>query len=58
MTPDGCMGSHNHKPENGVIDLNLSFNTPTTAPLTLLILASFENKIKIKKDEVVMDYTP
>ena len=58
ITPDGCMCSHNHKPENGVIDLNLSFNTPTTAPLTLLILASFENKIKIKKDEVVMNYTP
>ena len=35
LTPDKCMGSHSHKPENGVIDLHLTFAAPTKTPLTM-----------------------
>ena len=56
LTPDFCLGAHNHKPENGTIDLHLQFETPTKAPLTLLIMACFENVVKVSKDEVRLDY--
>ena len=56
LTPDKCMGSHSHKPESGVIDLHLAFETPTKTPLTLLILANYESCVTISKDEVVLDY--
>jgi hypothetical protein len=56
LTPDFCLGAHNHKPENGTIDLHLQFDTPTKAPLTLLIMACFENVVKVSKDEVRLDY--
>ena len=57
MTPDLCLGSHCHQIENGVIDLNLTFDAPTASPLTLLILACYESAVTISKDEVIMNYT-
>ena len=56
LTPDRCMGSHSHKPENGVFDLHLTFESPTKTPLTLLILANYESCVSVTKDEVVLDY--
>ena len=56
LTPDRCMGSHSHEPENGVIDLHLTFDAPTKSPLTLLILANYESCLSVTKDEVVLDY--
>ena len=56
LTPDKCMGSHSHKPENGVVDLHLTFGSPTKTPLTLLILANYESCVTVSKDEVVLDY--
>jgi hypothetical protein len=57
LTPDKCMGAHSHTPETGVIDLHLSFNTPTQSPLTLLILANYESSVTLTKDEVLFDYS-
>ena len=51
------MGTHSHTPENDVIDLHLSFNTPTQSPLTLLILANYESSVTLTKDEVLLDYS-
>ena len=56
FTPDNCLGAHNHKSENGTIDLCLQFLTPTVVPLTLIILACYENNIQVNKDEVRLDY--
>ena len=50
------MGTHSHIPENGVIDLHLTFEAPTQSALTLLILANYESCITISKDEVNLDY--
>jgi hypothetical protein len=51
------MGSHGHQSETGVIDLNLTFENPTSSPLTLVILGCFESVVTISKDDVVMNYT-
>jgi hypothetical protein len=57
LTPDKCMGTHSHSPETGVIDLNLTFSSPTQSALTLLILANYESNVTITKDEVLLDYS-
>ena len=57
LTPCLCMGSHGHQSETGVIDLNLTFENPTSYPLTLVILGCFESVVTISKDDVVMNYT-
>ena len=56
LTPDFCLGSHNHKTESGTIDLCLQFSEPTKVPLTLLVLGCFENTIRVSKDEVKLDF--
>jgi hypothetical protein len=45
------MGSHGHQIETGVIDLNLTFETPTASPLTLVILACHKSAVTISKDD-------
>ena len=57
LTPCLCMGSHWHQVKTGVIDLNLTFEIPTSSPLTLVILACHENAVTISKDDVIMNYT-
>ena len=56
LTPDFCLGAHNHKPEIGNIDLHLQFDKPTTVPLTVMIMACYENVVKVSKDAVQLDY--
>ena len=57
FTHDFCLGAHNHETETGTIDLCLQFETPTKSPLTLLILACYENNITISKNDVKLDYS-
>ena len=57
LTPDKCMGTHSHVPESGVIDLHLTFSSPTQSALTLLILANYESTVTLTKDEVLLDYS-
>ena len=57
LTPDKCMGTHSHLPESGVIDLHLTFGSPTQSALTLLILANYESNVTLTKDEVLLDYS-
>jgi hypothetical protein len=56
LMPDFCLGAHNHKPENGTVDLCLQFDVTTKVSLTLLIMACYENVVKVSKDEVQLDY--
>ena len=57
FTPDFCLGAHNHENESGTIDLCLQFESPTKYPLTLLIVACYENNIIISKNDVKLDYS-
>ena len=57
LTPDKCMGTHSHVPESGVIDLHLTFSSPTQSALTLLILSNYESTVTLTKDEVLLDYS-
>lgn len=47
-----CVGAHDHLPEHGVIDLKLTFSEPVDN-LDLIVMAVYDNKIKIDKNGVV-----
>ena len=57
LTGDSCLGSHNHRPESGALDLSLEFEQPLQEPITLLVIASYESCLKLEAQEVSLNYS-
>ena len=57
LTGDNCLGSHNHRPESGTLDLSLEFEQPLQQPITLLVIASYESCLKLDGQEVSLNYS-
>ncbi len=47
LTPDKCLSFHNHVGVPGNLELDLTFNTPTRTPLTLISYAIYNAAISI-----------
>jgi hypothetical protein len=53
-SPDRCNGFHDHIKKNGhTIDLELAFRTALTAPVNILIYATYETRILIQDGQTI-----
>ena len=57
LSGDNCLGSHNHRPEAGALDLSLEFEQPLEEPITLLVISSYESCLKLDGQEVSLNYS-
>ena len=53
----GCAGGHNHRPVSGDLQLHLTFKLAPKEPISLYVVACFENTISILDKTVTLDYT-
>ena len=58
LSPDLCVGWHNHSPSTGNIDLELTFSKPLAESVTIIAFASYSSLIEVDADKRVQILFP
>ena len=49
ISPDSCNGFHLHRTETGNINVEITFSTPLTAPVNMIVYCCYDNNIYMDK---------